>query len=210
MKIEYPTEYTDKKGTEKSAFITDGKSMTITLRGITFSGHFCELTPMKGQEEKASRLFDLNEFGELSAIQDLTLSGKPSVYSLRVQIPIKVISHENQEMDGLIDFSSEHMNFILNGKTYPFEKQNFEYGLSLEFTKSLPVKYVKCCINCKFSAYWPYGNNEYGDMLCFKKCKEAWATIGYVGLKDSDNFEKVRERTTTQEAFWCDEFSLLD
>lgn len=208
MNLEYPTEYKDRKGTEHSMFITDGESLKIKLRGVEFEGNFYEITPIAGQEEKASKLFDLNEFGDLSGILDLTPEAKPPAYSLNVQIPIKIISHENNELDAIIDFSinPHQMNFIIKGKTYNFEKPNFEYGLSPEFTKSLNIKYVKCCINCKFSEYSPFGD----DMMCFKKCKEEWAKIGYTGLKDPENWEKVKNKITTQEAYWCEEFKLKD
>lgn len=212
MKLEYPTEYTDNRGTEHSKFITDGESLKIKLRGIEFAGDFYELTPIVGQEEKANNFFDLNEFGELSGILDLTPGAKPPTYSLNVHIPIKIISDENNELDATIDFSinPHQMTFIIEGKTYKFEKPNFEFGLSPEFTKSLNIKYVKCCINCKFSEYSPSGNQGYGDMMCFKNCKEEWAKIGYTGLKDPQNWEKVKNRITTQEAYWCEEFKLKD
>lgn len=212
MNREYPTKYTDRKGIEHSTFITDGESLKIKLRGIEFKGNFFELTPIAGQEEKASKLFDLNEFGELSGILDLTPEAKPPSFSLNVQIPIKIISHENNELDAIIDFSinPHQMNFIFKGKTYNFEKPNFEFGLSSEFTKSLNIKYVKCCINCEFSEYSPFGKQEYGDMMCFKKCKEEWTKINYNGLKDPESLKKLNNRITTQEAYCCEEFKLKD
>lgn len=212
MKLEYPTKYSDTRGTEHSVFITDGESLKIKIRGIVFEGNFYELTPIAGQEENASKLFDLNEFGDLSGILDLTAGAKPPAYSLTVQIPIKIISHENNELDAIIDFSinPHQMDLVFEGKTYKFENPNFEYGLSPNYTKSLNINYIKCCINCKFSEYSPFGNQEYGDLMCFKKCKEEWAKIGYTGLKDTENWEKIDNRITTQEAYWCEEFKLKD
>ena len=212
MIIEYPTEYRDRFGSEQSMFISNGKTLKIKLRGIEFEGNFYELTPFAGQEEEASKLFDLNEFGELNAILDLTSGAKSRLFSLEVQIPIKIVSQENFELDALIDFSigPDELNFIINGERHEFTIPNFEYGLIPIHTKSLDIKYVKCCVNCKFSEYSPYGNQIYGDMLCFKKCKKEWSEIGYSGLKNPENWEKVKNRETTQEAYWCDEFKLKD
>lgn len=212
MTIEYPTEYKDPKGTEHSKFITDGENLKIKLRGIEFHGHFWELTPIKGQEDNAKKLFDINENGELSGIMDYSIGATPPSYSLKVQIPIKIVTNENNEIDGKIDLSinPNKMDFIINGESYKFEKQSFEYGLSPKFTSSLNIKYVKCCLNCKFSEYSPFGSQEYGDMMCFKRCKEAWAKIGYTGLKDPENWEKIENRITTQEAFLCEEFKLKE
>lgn len=209
MTLEYPTEYKDSKGTEHSKFRTDGETLKINLRGIEFEGHFWTLTPIEEQKENAKKLFELNENGELNGIMDYSI-GAPPAYSLKVEIPIKIITVDNNEIDAKIDYGAHKMNFIIAGKSFKFEIENFEYGLSPKFTTSLNIKCVKCCLNCQFSEYSPFGNEEYGDMMCFKRCKEEWSKIGYTGLKDSENWEKVKNRITTQEAYWCEEFKLKD
>jgi hypothetical protein len=212
MTLEYPTEYKDRRGTEFSKFITDGESMKIVLRGIEFVGHFWELTPIAKQAENAKLLFDLNEKGELIGIMDYSIGANPPAYSLKVQVPIKIVTHERNEIDAKIDFriNPHKIDFIINGKQHEFEKPNFEYGLSHKYTSSLKISHIKCCINCKYGEYSPYGNEEYGDMMCFKSCKEAWLKVGYQGLKESGNWEKLNSRTRTQEAYWCSEFELKE
>jgi hypothetical protein len=213
MKLEYPTLFKDARGTEYSKFITDGKSLKIELRGITFEGHFWELTPLKGQKENAQKCFDLNEDGYLNGIIDLNTMEVPNGYfSVDVKIPIKIVNKDNTETDGIFEFGTNvnKMNFIINGKIYPSEKPSFEYGMDIEHTKSLNIHYIKCCINCKFSSYSPFGNQVYGDMMCFKNCKEAWSMIGYSGLKYPDNWTNIKRRENTQEAFWCSEFELKE
>ena len=145
MTLEYPTEYKDRRGTEFSKFITDGESMKIVLRGIEFVGNFWELTPIAEQAESAKLLFDLNENGELSAIMDYSIGANPPDYSLKVKMPIKIVTNEDNEIDAEIDFNinPHKIQFLINGNSYSFEKPNFEYGLSKEFTSSLNFKYVK-------------------------------------------------------------------
>lgn len=212
MTLEYPTEYKDRRGTECSAFITNGESMHIVLRGIEFVGHFWNLTPIAEQAENAAHLFDLNEEGELNGFMDYSMGSKPPDYSLKVKMPIKIVTREDNEIDAEIEFGThpQKNQFLIDGNTYSFEKPNFEYGLSQQFTSSLKIKYVKCCINCRYAEFSPYGNDDYGDLMCFKKCKEAWEKIGYNGLKEKENWEKVNDRVTTQEAFWCEEFKRKD
>jgi hypothetical protein len=210
MMLEYPTEYTDRKGTEFSKFITDGQSLKIKLRGVEFEGHFWELAPIKGQEEIARKYFDLNEFGELNGITDLSLGESSSVFSLNVNIPIKVVTNDNNEIDAIIEFGTNphKMIFIINEEKYESERPSFEYGLASEFTKSLNIKHIKCCINCKYSEYSPYGSDEYGSLMCFKKSKKAWSKIGYQGLKKMEPWPKILNIEKTQEAFWCNEFKI--
>jgi hypothetical protein len=213
MKLEYPTEFKDSKGTEFSKFVTDGKSLKIEVRGVTFEGHFWELTPLKGQEENAQKYFDLNEDGELNGIIDLRKKEESIGYfSVDVKIPIKILNKDNNEIDAIIEFGTNpyKMNFIINGEKYESERPSLEYGMDIDHTKSLNINYIKCCINCKFSEYSPYGNQEYGDMMCFKNCKEEWSLIGYTGLKDPDNWTKIKRRENTQEAYWCNEFELKE
>lgn len=209
MILEYPTKYQDRRGTEFSKFISDGTTLKITLRGVEFIGHFWELTPIPEQFDKAKKLFDLNEVGELSAIHDYN-TNLPANYSLSVKLPIKIVTNEDHEIDAEIDFNinPNKMEFLIDGKSYNFEKPNFEYGLSVEFTSTLKFKYVKCCINCKYSEFSPFGNQEYGDLMCFKNCKSAWENIGYTGLKETENWKYLKNRNSTQEAFWCEDFKL--
>jgi hypothetical protein len=210
MKLEYPTVYRDFRGVEKCTFIADGSSFTITIREITFDGHFWELVPKKGQEEMARNYFDLNDNGELSGITNLSNGKSSSGFSVNVDIPIKVVTKDNQEIDAIIEFGTnpQQLFFIIDGVRYTSESPSFEYGLARAYTQSLNIEYVKCCVNCKFSAFSPMGNQEYGDMMCFKNCKENWVEIGYIGLKDPHDWSKIAKREKTQEAYYCDEFEL--
>ena len=218
MILEYPTIYQDSRGIEKSKFISDDESLKIELRGITFEGHFRELSPVDDTQNKAADLFDLTEFNYANGEKSYELNGNmihesSLVFSVNVQIPIKIVTDENTEMDGLIDFGTNSygkFDFIINGKRVEAEKPSFEFGLIPDKTKSLNIKYIKCCINCMFSEYSPFGNQDYGDLMCFKSCKEAWLEIGYTGLKITENWEKIKKFKTTQEAYFCEEFKLRE
>ncbi|MCJ8291355.1 MAG: DUF6304 family protein [Flavobacteriales bacterium] len=208
MTLKYPVEYRDSYGSEKGYFISDGKSLVITIRNTVFQGHFWDLFPVNSAKGEIENLFTLEEF----EYSDQTKGCKLSDYSLKVQLPIKVINADDIEVDGLINFSMDpyKLEFEIEGKHYQFEKPNFEYGLSREHTTSLNIKHVKCCVNCIYSEYSPYGSDEYGDLMCFKQSKSEWLKIGYQGLKGINNWDDLLTIEKTQEAFWCDEFEISE
>ncbi|MBK9248892.1 MAG: hypothetical protein IPM69_12455 [Ignavibacteria bacterium] len=223
MILEYPTEYRDSKGIEKSTFITDGKSLKIKLRSIEFEGHFWDLRPLSQNNVRIKELFVIQDQDILQPIYNKDGSfrayvsyyaGSLTEYSLKIQMPIKVIMHNDKEANALIEFElfPGELYFVFEGNRYNFERPNFEYGLSPEFTTSFNIKYIKCCTNCKYSEYDPFGNDDYGDLMCFKNSKEEWSKLGYIALKhmSNQNWYKDLNVEKTQEAFWCDEFALKE
>lgn len=208
MILKYPVEYKDAFGIEKCHFTADGQSLTITIRNIAFEGHFWDLSPVNNTKEEIEDHFNLEEFNYSDDSKGFKLIG----YSLKVQIPIKIINAENLEVDGLIHFNSQphSLEFEFEGTIYPFERPNFEYGLASEHTRSLHINHIKCCVNCIYSDYSPFGSDEYGDLMCFKNSKSEWLKIGYKGLKEIQNWNEVLTIERTQEAYWCDEFKTIE
>ena len=196
MTLEYPTEYKDSNGVINSTIITDGKSIKINLRGVDFQGiHFWELYPQTNKALDLTKEFNFSEDGYLSD------------YSMKIAMPIKVVTNQNSEIDATIEFemNNEKIKIIIDGETYYLGRPNFEYGLNPIFTKLPNIEYIKCCTNCAYSEYSPFGCEDYGDLMCFKNSKETWEKIGYQGLKDTENWDKLIIEKT-QEAFWCEEF----
>jgi hypothetical protein len=196
MVIEYPTKYKDANGVIDSKIITDGKSIKINLRGVDFEGiHFWELHSQTSEALDLTKEFNFSEDGYLTG------------YSMEITMPIKVVTNQNSEIDATIEFemNNEKIKIIIDNETYYFGRPNFEYGLNPTFTKIPNVEYIKCCTNCTYSEYSPFGCEDYGDLMCFKNSKEAWEKIGYQGLKDTENWDNLIIEKT-QEAFWCGEF----
>ena len=200
MTLSYPTKYKDDRGAIDTIIVTDGKSIKMTLRGIDFNGiHFWELYPETTISSDLPKGFSFSEEGFLIN------------YSMKINMPVLVVTDQNNEIEATIDFEMGNGKILITieGKTYFLGRPNFEYGLNPTNTIIPNIKYIKCCTNCAHSEYSPFGSDTYGDLMCFKKSKQVWKTIGNLGLKDIDNWEKlIIERT--QEAFLCEEFEKRD
>lgn len=68
--------------------------------------------------------------------------------------------------------------------------------------------YMMCCFTCRYSDYSPYGNDDYGDMLCYRRHKE-----DYLKVNDKDGFFQYLEGKdfeARQETYLCEEYDLRD
>lgn len=205
MTFQYPTTYTDQFGKEETAFVSDGVSLTISIRGVRFEGHFWELRLIDADSELIRQQFEL--------IDGLDVEGNPTQilanFSLWVKIPIKVVTLDGEELDALVEVDKRaqtQLYFLIGGRGAKFKRNNFEQGLSKEFTKPFQIQHVKCCLNCKFSEYSPFGHEPFGDLMCFKNCKTEWANIGYHGLYSAENWSNLLGRIYVQETYRCEEF----
>jgi hypothetical protein len=82
--------------------------------------------------------------------------------------------------------------------------------LLLQLQESLPENMlIQSCFFCRFSNYNVVGNDNFGDLNCFKHCKEKCKAIKIKNditdlfNGDFDNSKKV------EETFYCDEFEAI-
>ncbi|MDE6832867.1 MAG: hypothetical protein K2J39_01260, partial [Ruminococcus sp.] len=68
--------------------------------------------------------------------------------------------------------------------------------------------YIKSCFTCQYSEYSPYGNCEFGTMMCYRECKKNCLKIN----SKADYFKYLgdEEFTHRQETFLCSEYDLRD
>lgn len=57
---------------------------------------------------------------------------------------------------------------------------------------------IKCCLTCQYSDYSPYGNDDFGSMLCYKNHKDTYLQVNdkddfFEKLFDIDDFYKKKE-----------------
>ena len=81
--------------------------------------------------------------------------------------------------------------------------QDFE-SIFYRFEKQLPQNtYIKCCYNCLYSDYSPFGNEIFGAMLCFKNIKDQ-----YLKVKNKGEFMEIQTMydEAVQETYLCSEF----
>lgn len=99
-----------------------------------------------------------------------------------------------------------NFSLFVDGKRYDSEKNtlDFEIALSDICRKMKQDYYIKSCFTCQYSEYSPYGQNDFGSMMCYRECKESYfkASNYFRYLTDNENF------TYRQETFLCGEYNL--
>lgn len=81
----------------------------------------------------------------------------------------------------------------------------FESALS-DISRQIQEKYyLKCCFTCQYSEYSPYGNDDFGNMLCYRRHKEACLKVN---SKD-EYFEYLEDKDFDiyQETYLCEEYA---
>ena len=68
--------------------------------------------------------------------------------------------------------------------------------------------YIKCCFTCQYSDYSPYGNDDYGTMLCFCRHKKDYLKVK--GKDDFFSFLEGKDFDVRQETYLCEHYGLRD
>jgi hypothetical protein len=81
-------------------------------------------------------------------------------------------------------------------------------NMLIALQKSLPENYkIETCFFCRFSGYFPVGNDNFGALDCFKKCKndfiEANDKYKLIDLYESEKNAIIR----VEETHYCEEFN---
>jgi Cysteine-rich CPCC len=80
-------------------------------------------------------------------------------------------------------------------------------NMLIALQKSLPENYkMEMCFFCRFSAYMPAGNDNFGDLDCFKNCKSKFIEADEK-LKLIEVYRTEKERIEkVEETHYCEEF----
>ena len=95
--------------------------------------------------------------------------------------------------------SVEGEKYAGNRKTLCFEDALIDISRQIADTY-----YLKCCFTCQYSDYSPYGCDDFGTMMCFRKHKE-----DYLKVNSKDEFfEHVegKDFESRQETYLCGEY----
>lgn len=101
----------------------------------------------------------------------------------------------------------EEFSLRVDGELYSSARKTlyFEAAL-LDISRQIQEKYyLKCCFTCQYSEYSPYGNDDFGNMLCYRRHKEECLKVN---SKD-DYFEYLEDKDfdNLQETFLCEEYT---
>ncbi len=189
MTVSYPARYRDRLGEERTTIRNDGKTLTMVVRGVRFSGEdFDSFEPEDAPDSMRLPPFSL-------------LHGCLCSCFIQADIPVPVVTPDG-EVDGLLTFELElgepmptsqmdreplklrltiaRLTYLSGGKLGWFEDEMLDLQRKLP-----PGTFMKSCINCAFSDYSSYGHGLFGGMICFRTNK-----AGYLALRSGGNFQK--------------------
>lgn len=106
----------------------------------------------------------------------------------------------------LDDIESAVFTLCAEGKEYSVDNKELYFEASLlRLSRMIREEYsLKCCFTCQYSDYSPYGNDDYGTMLCYRHHKDA-----YLKVHDKASYFQYAEgldHETRQETYCCEEY----
>ncbi len=208
----YDIIYKDKFWIEKWVMYSNGKELSIILRGVTFIWK-C-FNSLEWLIDDSKFLYtDINEINKTGSITN---------YCLVICLPV-LISKENEELENIMKvevcveeekgYSSVNISGSFSWKTILNKRihDNFESAL-IEIQNQLLTKgKLKICLSCKFSQYSPYWNQSFWGLFCFKKIKKNLSKIvnKETLFKVWDIPENEKKILNTQETFSCNEHQFI-
>ncbi|MDE6780484.1 MAG: GNAT family N-acetyltransferase [Ruminococcus sp.] len=137
-------------------------------------------------------------------------------FTATLYISFELVEHDMNKPQGIImcgdtrvyydDTIVKDFSLRIDGKRYSSEKNtlNFETALSDICGKIKHAYYIKSCFTCQYSEYSPYGQNEFGSMMCYHECRENCLKVN----SKADYFKYLGDKDFThrQETYICSEY----
>ncbi len=97
-------------------------------------------------------------------------------------------------------------SLMVDGRIYQSREKTTYFDLALsDISEKMSDKYFfKSCYTCQYSDYSPFGHDNFGNMLCYRKHKEDCLKVD--SKADFFEFLEVKENTARQETYLCDEY----
>lgn len=212
MFASYPACYRDSFGIEETSIHNDGKTLSMSVRGVAFEGPGLDrLAPTRGPDSARLSSFTF-------------LHGSLCFCVIETDIPLPVVTPRGT-VDGILkvdlqlclplptgQMNRERLKLQLNVEEVSYSsgvKTGFFDGEMGDLQRQLPTgTFMKVCFSCAFADYSPDGHGLFGNMICFRANKE-----GYLALPSDEDFCKdsyfdVMDTVTemVQETFLCLEF----
>jgi hypothetical protein len=215
---QYPTVYRDKFGEEKTVINNDGKTLTMTLRGVRFS------------------TWDILNFGIEDDVPPDQLNSFSFCrdglcdYSLEYNVPVQAVvgerildtelclhiesgeasKSEKIYLKGQPDPLILILKITIDGQVYSSLGKNQRYDFDTQLAdlqKIFPEDiYLKTCWYCNYSTYSPSGPNAFGCLMCYRDTKAEFEAVN----TKAEMFALEKRRTeVVQEIHLCPEFKKL-
>lgn len=211
----YPAVYRDAHGEEQTVIENDGQTLRMAVRGVGFVsipfGSFDDFAPVVENTADIST-FRFGSFGGLIAAALSFDMPIPIVAGTAIVDGVLHITIDLEEAVGRpkdnTDWADPQMMLIFQEEAYTSRGGDGRFeGELLQIQRQLPSDiYMKCCFNCAFSGYSPYGNGLWG-MYCHRNHKEA-----YVHANDKPEWIRLDDVAAerVQETHLCPEFEQWD
>ncbi len=177
----WPTRFEDHNGVEETAVASDGRTLRVTVRDVTFSGiDFDALAPEPGTPAPLLDRFALNR-GTLCSCTLRVLMPLPlMVAGARVEAELEAtVALGDPAPHGGIDRESVHLrlrspglDLESRGLTGWFEDELLELQARLP-----PGDHLLACVACALSDYHPGGHRCFGDLACFRGARAAYEAV---------------------------------
>ena len=99
-------------------------------------------------------------------------------------------------------------SLLIDGRCYKSTKKTlcFEDALNDICRQIKNDYYIKSCFTCQYSDYSPYGNDDYGSMLCFCRHKDDCLKVN--SKDDFFSFLEGKDFDGRQETYLCEHYCL--
>ncbi|HEY4373980.1 MAG TPA: DUF6304 family protein [Burkholderiales bacterium] len=175
----YAGTYTDRHGGEAIVFENDGETLRTRIRGIEFSDRdFDGLAAETAVPETFTLAWGCLCACTFTAVVPVPLVTPGREVSANLEIRVELGEARDSPRGGIsyewvfASLSYDGRRFDSSGKSGWFEDE------LLEIQKALPDGiYIKACINCLYSDYGVAGHGSFGDMICFRTCKQEYLAV---------------------------------
>lgn len=195
--------------------------LSFVLDNIKFHGTSLDEFSLtdEAQYQEAAEKFCLLKYGGYHSKLHLTLpySYELQRYELETEIPISVVRKKDNCLimgvllialryyDALevLEFSLfvDDICYKHTGKTMYFE------GALGDICVQMKNDYhIKCCFTCQYSDYSPYGNADYGHMLCYCRQKNNYLKVN--SKEEYFRFLDEKDCDIRQETYLCAQYCL--
>ncbi|MCM1497987.1 MAG: DUF6304 family protein [Clostridium sp.] len=155
-------------------------------------------------------------------------------YTMEIYIPIAVVRKKDGcKVEGMIDIAFQlveqrrraavycddirvyqddeavlRFSLTVEGRVYESSVKSLYFERALkDISKQIQADYyIQSCFTCQYADYSPYGSDNYGTMLCYRRYKE-----DYLKVNDKDSFFEyleIKDCDVRQEDFLCQEYAI--
>jgi len=210
MRDAYPATYRDARGEEATVIYNDGKTLQMTLRGVTFTGDSLnDFEPTVPLADPRLAEFPLHRWNEnvvelcacvIEFEMPLPVQTPTGIVQGRLSVRLEMESHDGRGPDWTVVV----LALDVLGGTYRSsgESGGFEDEI-IELQQQLPEgALIRACATCAFSDYSVYGHGMFGDMFCFQDQRQE-----YLAVRSKRDYMRLGCTEVVQETYLCPEFA---